>query len=200
MHQPAGVYRNPLSHAGNQVQVYTWLDSSLKDIVTLLLSAKSLPPSQLSPAHRVSIRHVYWEPDTEVWTTKDIAQLSHKDIVKSSSEARGPALKILDDFGWVSLCDPGLPYFFLGHRLICLLQIYRRRLPRHCVHWTPISRCTEWSSQWFNGKTDFGCRSQGSRRRLRMEWAKRRARYGSGAIEVRVVIALKRRLRDHQER
>lgn len=114
VHQPASAYRHPASHAANQVQIYTWLDTTLKDLVTLFLSARATPASQLGPTHKISFRHVYWEPDTEVWTTKEVGQLSHRDVVKPASEARGHALKTLDDFGCAAVPTPSTSELCLG--------------------------------------------------------------------------------------
>ncbi|GAA5880149.1 hypothetical protein JCM8547_001580 [Rhodosporidiobolus lusitaniae] len=68
-------------------QLYTWRDSTLREI--LLLLRDSDPSLRSSPLARYSLRLVFWDADHDRYKSDDIATVSTKDLLPVSSGSSG---------------------------------------------------------------------------------------------------------------
>ncbi|GAA5990742.1 hypothetical protein JCM10908_003215 [Rhodotorula pacifica] len=71
-------------------QVYTWRDSTLREILNLVRDADPALRASTQPLARFSVRIVYWDANADRYTSQEIAVIQNRDLLQSPPSG-GPA-------------------------------------------------------------------------------------------------------------
>ncbi|GJN88244.1 hypothetical protein Rhopal_001209-T1 [Rhodotorula paludigena] len=98
-HHPDSAFSHAHLPTHDELQLFTWRDSTLREILLLARDAlPSLAPSPAAPAAastaRYSLRLVYYDPDSSAFKSSDLASIPARDLALAASDL--PASSRLD--------------------------------------------------------------------------------------------------------
>ncbi|BGP37617.1 Histone deacetylase complex subunit sap18 [Rhodotorula kratochvilovae] len=87
-HHPDAEFTVDRLPVADELQLYTWRDSTLRELLHLLRDAS--PPLRAHPLAKYSLRLVFFDPETSLYKSSDLALISARDLLLPSAAPPAP--------------------------------------------------------------------------------------------------------------